>query len=116
VDEVPELFKLLKQLHDQPMGPRLYRMMATVRDHVEARERTAKGEVIQMVDGMLIKLLRRLGGYYDHLEPSDKAVTLERTYQYIQELERRARLDEHKVLAALDDEGKKQRYFELSNE
>lgn len=32
------------------------------------------------------------------------------------ERERRARLDEHKILAALDEEGKKQRYMELAQE
>lgn len=36
--------------------------------------------------------------------------------EQIAETSRQARLDEHKVLAALDEEGRKQRYLELNRE
>lgn len=112
-EPLPELLRLLKWYRRKQADIDIFLMGCKIVDHVRDLQRQARMEEHREMDGMLIKLLRRLGGYYDHIEPSDKADTLQRTYQYVQELERLSRLDEHKILAALDEEGRKQRYLEL---
>lgn len=64
---------------------REFRLYGHVVKRVRERELLARMVEHREPDGMLIKLLRRLGGYYDHIEPSDRAEALERTYQYVQE-------------------------------
>lgn len=61
----------------------------------------------------LHQLMRRLREAPDNLVVS---VTARAIYQFVREQEREAQLDEHKILAALDDEGKKQRYLALARE
>lgn len=104
--------------------------------YVEERERLARLEERKWLEGLPGELEERITNLmtqlpYDVREATgqpdtndryrlaqENATTSLRTYirLAIGECERQARLDEHKLLAGLDEEGKKQRYLELAHE
>lgn len=66
-----------------------------------------------------LKLAMRLRRWRDAVRSQnydDMTFRYEKIIGHVDELMRRARLDEHKILAGLDEEGKKQRYLELAQE
>lgn len=67
-------------------------------------------------DLMLAMRLRRWRDAVRMQDYDDMTFRYQKIIEHVTEQMRQARIDEHKILAALDEEGRKARYLELSNE
>ena len=76
----------------------------------------ALGEPSISVDQEPLPELLRLLKWYGIKQGVERFLIGCTIVDHVRELQRQARLDEHRILAGLDEEGRKQRYLELARE
>ena len=103
--------------HEPETSEDVDRKLLEVLEHVDGLIRQARGEDTAPNDATPVyRLLQRFRDASERRIPTSHLRVYGDMLAYITERCQLARLDEHRILAGLDEAGKKQRYLELDRE
>lgn len=103
--------------HEPETSAEVDQKLLQIMEHVDGLLRQARGEDTEPNEiTPVYRLLQRFRDASERRIPTSHLRVYGDVVAYIAERCRLARLDEHKILAGLDEEGRKQRYLELNHE